>query len=234
MQPRTLAILITIFPLLASNGAFLLSACQGLITWCMPYIDGCTTISNAGRSGDTIFYYRALVFPYSVLLVLFWLYSKKWLALLYGHGTKAALFIMWLGVVGSIGLLIYIDFLGTAGEINSLMRRLGAALYFILIPLAQSLMLYQHYKILNNKPDSLINTKALRYQLVIVLLMLFIAVASVFIVVTGNDTSQIENIVEWNFSLLVNLYSAGMILIWKDYRQVLSSNAANKRKGSIS
>jgi len=222
MQPRTLAILITVFPLLASNGAFLLSAYGGLISWCMPYIDGCTTISNAGRSGDTIFYYRALVFPYSVLLVLFWLYSKNWLQLLHGHSTRAALGIMWLGVIGSIGLLIYIDFLGTAGEINSLLRRIGAALYFILIPLAQSLMLYQHYKILHNKPDTLINTRVLRYQLVIVLLMLFIAMAGVFIVVTGNDTSEIENIVEWNFSLLVNLYSAGMILIWKDYRQVFN------------
>ena len=222
MQPRTLAILITVFPLLASNGAFLLSASEGLISWCMPYIDGCTTISNAGRSGDTIFYYRALVFPYSVLLVLFWLYSKKWLDILNGHSTKAALSMMWLGVIGSIGLLIYIDFLGTTGEINSLMRRMGAALYFMLIPLAQCLMLYQHYKLLRNKPDALINSKVLQYQLVIVLLMTIIAVASIFIVVTGNDTSEIENIVEWNFSLLVNLYSAGMILIWKDYRQVFN------------
>ena len=222
MQPGTLAILITVLPLLASNGAFLLSAGQGLISWCMPYIDGCTTISNAGRSGDTIFYYRALVFPYSVLLVLFWLNCKKWLDFLGGHRTKAALSTMWLGVVGSLGLLLYIDYLGTTGEINSLMRRMGAALYFILIPVAQSLLLYQHYKILRNKPDVLLNTKVLQYQLVIVLLMLFIAVASIFIVVTGNDTSEIENIVEWNFSLLVNLYSAGMIFIWKDYRQVLT------------
>ena len=222
MQPRTLAILITVFPLLASNGAFLLSASEGLISWCMPYIDGCTTISNAGRSGDTIFYYRALVFPYSVLLLLFWLYSKKWLDLLNGHSTKAALSMMWLGVIGSIGLLIYIDFLGTTGEINNLMRRMGAALYFILIPLAQCLMLYQHYKILRNRPDESINIKVLQYQFVIVLLMTIIAVASIFIVMTGNDTSEIENIVEWNFSLLVNLYSAGMILIWKDYRQVFN------------
>jgi hypothetical protein len=222
MQPRTLAILITVLPLLASNGAFLLSAYDGLISWCMPYIDGCTTISNAGRSGDTIFYYRALVFPYSVLLLLFWVYSKKWLDLLHGHSTQGAQSILWLGVLGSIGLLVYIDFLGTTGEVYSLMRRIGAAMYFVLIPLAQSMLLFQHYKVLHKSPDSLINPKVLQYQLVIVLLMLTIAVASVFFVVTGKNTSAIENIVEWNFSLLVNLYSAGMILIWKDYRQVFN------------
>ena len=222
MQPRTLAILITVLPLLASNGAFLLSAYEGLISWCMPYIDGCTTISNAGRSGDTIFYYRALVFPYSVLLLLFWVYSRKWLDLLHGHSKQATQIILWLGVLGSIGLLIYINFLGATGDIYSLMRRIGAALYFVLIPLAQSMLLYQHYKVLHKSPDSLIKPKVLQYQLVIVLLMLAIAVASVFFVVTGKNTSAIENIVEWNFSLLVNLYSAGMILIWKNYRQVFN------------
>lgn len=226
MQPATLAILMLVLPLLASNGAYLLSANAGLIAWCMPYIDGCTTISQAGRSGDTIFYYRALVFPYSVLLMLFWVYSKKWLDYIHGYTTKSAQIILWLGVVGSIALLIYIDFLGTAGETNRLMRRIGAMLYFTLIPLAQSLLLYQHYKILRNKPDISIKPKVLQYQLFIILLMLVIVVTSAFLVVTGNDTSEMENIVEWNFSLLVNLYFAGMILIWKNYRQVFTVGTA--------
>jgi hypothetical protein len=64
-----------------------------------------------------------------------------------------------LGVAGSVALLIYIDFLGTTGEINRLMRRIGAMLYFTLIPLAQSVMLYQHYKLLRNKPESFYNTE---------------------------------------------------------------------------
>jgi hypothetical protein len=222
MQPRILTIFIVILPLLASNGAFLLSAYQGFVPWCNPYVDGCTTISQAGRSGSTIFFYRALVFPYSVLLILFWVYSKEWLQLLHGRSTKAAQFILWLGVIGSIALLIYIDFLGTTGEFNRFMRRIGAMLYFTLIPLAQSLLLFQHYKLLSKKPDIPIKKKVLQYQLIIVLLMMIIAAASVFFVLTGSNTTDVENIVEWNFSLLVNLYFAGMILIWKDCRQIFT------------
>ena len=226
MQPRTLAILVTILPLLASNGAYLLSAFEGSVPWCMPYIDGCTTISQAGRSGNTIFYYRALVMTYSVLLMWFWLYSKSWLELLHGHTTKIARIILWLGLAGSIALLIYIDFLGTTGEINRFMRRIGAMLYFTLTPLAQSLMLNQHYNILRKKPEVSINPKVLQYQLIILLLMLLIVVISIFLFVTDNITYEIENIVEWNFSLLVNLYFAGMILMWKDYRHVFTITAA--------
>ena len=228
MQPRILAILVVILPLLASNGAFLLSAYEGYVPWCMPYFDGCTTISQAGRSGDTIFFYRALVFPYSVLLILFWVYSKEWIELLHGYSTNAAQVILWLGVAGSVALLVYIDFLGTTGEINRFMRRIGAMLYFTLIPLAQSLMLYQHYKLKRNNPEVTIRPKILQYQLIIMMLMLTIGVTSLIFVLTGKSTSEIENIVEWNFSLLVNLYFAGTILIWKDYRRVFMIRASKK------
>ena len=226
MQPRSLAILVVILPLFASNGAYLLSAFEGLVPWCMPYIDGCTTISQAGRSGNTIFFYRAVVFTYSVLLMLFWLYSKNWLELLHGHTTNIARIIFWLGFTGSIALLIYIDFLGTTGEINHFMRSTGAILYFTLTPLAQSLMLYQHYKIFRNKSEVSIKPKVLRYQLIILVSMLMIGLISIFLVVTDDITYEIENIVEWNSSLLVNLYFAGMILMWKDYRHVFTIRAA--------
>jgi len=222
MQPASLAIFIVLLPLLASNGAFLLSAHHEFVPWCIPYVDGCSTISQAGRSGDTIFFYRALVFPYSVLLMLFWLYCVKWLDSVHGYRTKAAHVTFWLGLAGSTGLLIYIDYLGTTGEVNELLRRTGAALYFILIPLAQSLLLYQHYQILRKKPENTIDSGVVRYQLIIVLLMLIVAVASVILVATGKDSYEIQNIVEWNFSLLINMYSAGMILLWKDFRQVLT------------
>jgi hypothetical protein len=221
MQPGLIATLIVILPLLASNGAFLLSANAGHVPWCLPYIDGCSTISQAGRSGQTIFYYRALVFPYGILLMLFWVYTLKWLDALRGHRAKVAYIIFWLGMIGSIGLLVYIDFLGAEGEFNSTMRRTGAALYFVLIPLAQSLLLYQHYKLILTRPKITVNRNVLQYQFGIILLMLMVAIASVIFVVTDRDSYVVQNIVEWNFSLLINLYSAGMVLLWKDYRQSL-------------
>jgi uncharacterized protein YybS (DUF2232 family) len=131
-------------------------------------------------------------------------------------------------VVGSVALLVYIDFLGTTGEVNRFMRRIGAMLYFTLIALAQSLLLYQHYKVRRMRPETSINPTVLQYQLVITLLMLTIAVASVLLVTTGYNSYEVENIVEWNFSLLINLYSAGMIMLWRDYRQVFTTSAAEK------
>ncbi len=192
----------------------------------MPYIDGCTSISRAGRSGNSIFLYRALVMTYSVLLMCFWIYSKSWLELLHGHTTKMARIIFWLGLTGALALLIYIDFLGTTGEFNRFMRRIGAMLYFTLTPLAQFLLLKQHYNILHKKLDVSIKPVVLQYQLIISLLMLIIAAISIFLVVTNTKTYESENIVEWNFSLLLNLYFLGMVFIWKDYRHVFTIGTA--------
>ena len=110
MQPRTLALIITILPFLAFNGVYLLSAYEGTVPWCLPYIDGCTTISQAARSGNSIFIFRAVMIAHAVLLIWFWIYARNWLNLLYGRSMKVANVMLWLGVIAAIFLIIYIDF----------------------------------------------------------------------------------------------------------------------------
>lgn len=224
MQPRILAILVTFLPLFACNGAYLLSAYDGFVPWCIPYIDGCTTISRAARSGNAIFLFRAMMIAYGVLLIGFWIYSKHWLNLLHGRAIKTSNIILWLGLVGAVALIIYIDFLGTTGEVNRYMRRYGIMVFFTFTSLAQLLMLDQHYKVLRKSSCVSINQVVLKYQLVVLLLMLLIGIISILINLTQNKTYESENIVEWNFSLLIALYFSGMIIIWKDYRNVFTVN----------
>ena len=226
MQPRTLVIILTLLPLLACNGAYLLSAYEGFIPWCIPYIDGCTTISRAARSGNAIFLFRVAMIAYCVFLMWFWIYSRHWLNLLHGHSTKTAHIILWLGLTGTISLVIYVAFLGTTGEVNNFMRRFGIMIFFTLTPLAQLLLLNQHYKILSKAPEVLINRRVLQYQLIVLLLMLIIGIVSSLLGVTQSKTYESENIVEWNFSLLLAMYFAGMVFIWKNFRYSFSNKAA--------
>ena len=226
MQPRTLALIITVLPFLASHAVYLLSAYQGFIPWCLPYIDGCTTISQAARSGNSIFIYRATMMVYGVLLIWFWIYAQHWLNLLYGSSTKIARIILWLGIVGAIFLIIYIDFLGTTGEVNRFMRRYGIMVFFTFTPLAQLLLLKQHFNILPSLPEGTLKPRVLQYQLVVLLLMLLIGIISTSLDATQSKTYESENIVEWTFSLLLNLYFIGMIFIWKDYRYYLKNESS--------
>ncbi len=99
--------------------------------------------------------------------------------------------------------------------------------FFIFTPLAQLLMLRQHYNISSSKPEVAIKPGVLHYQLFILLLMLIIGIISITLDVTQNKTYEIENIVEWNFSLLLNMYFLAMIFIWKDYRYYLKNNSSS-------
>jgi hypothetical protein len=226
MQPRTLAIIITVLPLLISNAVFLLSAYEGHIPWCMPYIDGCTSISRAARSGNSIYLFRPTMIAYAVLLIWFWIMTKQWLHQLYGHTTKVAHCITWLGIIGAIFLIVYIDYLGTTGEVNRFMRRYGIMIFFTFTPLAQLLLLNQHYKSLPFLPEKNTLLPVLRYQLTILILMLMIGITSIILDIAQIKTDKTENIVEWDFSLLLNLYFLGMVFIWKNFRSILQADTS--------
>lgn len=213
MQPRTLVIIITILPVFVSNAVYLYSAGQQLIPWCNPYLDGCASISLAARSGDAIFLFRATMIPYAVLLIIFWWMTCHWLKQVCWQQTKITTTIFWFGVVGALSLIIYVTFLGSEGEVYRFMRRHGVMIFFTMTPFAQLLLYKVHINCLDNTTSN-----TLRYQLVILILMLLIALASTYMEATQSKTYESENIVEWNFSLLMNLYFAGMIVLWKDFR----------------
>ena len=222
MQPRLLAIIITILPLIATNAVYLLSAYEGNVPWCNPYFDGCTTISKAARSGNSIYIYRATMIAYSVLLIWFWIYTSQWLLKLLGEVTRLSKTIMWLGIIGALFLMVYIDFLGTTGEINRFMRRYGIMIFFTFTPLAQVLLLKLHFKALSAAASDNLKRPVLNFQLYVLLIMCIIGIVSIILDVAQLKTYQSENIVEWTFAFLLNMYFAGMVIIWRDYRYHLS------------
>ena len=222
MQPRTLAILITLLPLVTTNAVYLLSAYEGNVPWCNPYFDGCTTISQAARSGNSIYLFRATMIAYAVLMIWFWLYTRQWLQQILDEKSRLTNTILWLGIIGSLFLLVYIDFLGTTGEINRFMRRYGIMFYFTFTPLAQVLLLKLHYSALESGTTENVKKPVLQFQLYVLLLMSIIGIISIVLDVAQLKTYQSENIVEWTFALLMSLYFAGMIFIWRDFRYQLT------------
>ncbi|MBT8133909.1 MAG: hypothetical protein KJO03_05315, partial [Gammaproteobacteria bacterium] len=62
----------------------------------------------------------------------------------------------------------------------------------------------------------------LNFQLYVLLIMCIIGIVSIILDVAQLKTYQSENIVEWTFAFLLNMYFAGMVLIWRNYRYHLS------------
>lgn len=215
MQPRTIALLVSLLPIIAANLAYLISAFDGHVPWCIPYIDGCTTISRAARHGDAIYVFRALMMFYAVLLIWYWWVVKAWLTRLDNPSTHITSLIFFLGVFAALCLIIYIDYLGSSGAVYRFMRRHGVILYFSLTPLAHLLMMHQIIKLKIENTDIPVTNNILRYQTTVISLIVIMGITDVIMSYTGTKTYESQNIVEWNYALLMTLFFASSIFMWK-------------------
>lgn len=214
MQPWHIAWTLCLVPIVAVHGAYLISLAADSAEACIPYIEGCTSISRAARVGDALFFFRGLVMPCASLLVFFWWLQKTWLNQLLPSAHRKHVWIFASGAIGALFLLLYANFLGSNGEIYNLLRRFGVTLYFSLTAMAQLVSLHT----LTRKDIELpVSTRRLvQGQLVLVSLQWVIGLGNVVAkLLLPDKANQIENVVEWHFALYMTLFFALSAVMWK-------------------
>ncbi len=125
LQPLVAGLL----PAVAAVSAFQISVAHGTFPSCNQYIDGCVSISYAGRYGVANHVFRALMVPTAVLQALTWLLCTAWLLRL-GATGRSLKWMPWLGLAAGIFLVVYGTFIGTEGKVYQLLRRHGVMVYF--------------------------------------------------------------------------------------------------------
>ena len=105
---------------------------------CVPYFEGCTSISSAGRYGISYYLFKVGMVCGAVLLVLFWRGMAAHIRAATGKGAPV---VALTGTGGAVFLVLYTAFLGSEGDFYFLMRRFGSLLYFGLTMLAQLMAL---------------------------------------------------------------------------------------------
>lgn len=218
MQPVHTAWLVFLIPLLTVHACWLWSSLTGAIEWCLPYWSGCTSISRAARSSDALFLFRAAMMINACLLAIYWLQAGNLLRL---QGKRQP--IIWMQLTGMAGvafLILYVDFLGTNGELYQLLRRYGVTFYFAFTLLAQLLLLRQLLPLTQTQPAAAPWIKAKTW---LCWWILALGIASI----AGNALLQDpakdhwENIMEWHFALAMNTWFGLSAVLWQrlGYRQ---------------
>lgn len=119
-----------LLPAVAALTALWISIELGLIPPCNPLLDGCVSISRAGRHDLPNHIFRALVLPAAVLQGLTWMLCAAWLKGMDTEARKLLRILPWLGVLAGVFLILYGTFLGTDGLAYRFMRRQGITFYF--------------------------------------------------------------------------------------------------------
>lgn len=147
MNVRPLALLAALLPFLAVNATYLVAAGHGLVDWCNPYVDSCTSISATGRHPPASYLFRATMLPAAVIMAAYWWCNHAWLGDLRRRAGDRPLrsnhWMLALGVLACVGLVLYVTVLGERGDAWRTQRRVGTILFFSFTFLAQLLFLAQ-------------------------------------------------------------------------------------------
>ena len=138
---RQLPLAAGLLPLFAATGAHWLGVEAGHLPACIPYVEGCTSISATGRHPPGSFLFKAVQMPFAIVLAVVWILALDWLNTFPRQpSTLRARLILVFGLSGAAALLVYTSFLGTTEPFYEFMRRFGIYVYFAGTVFAQILV----------------------------------------------------------------------------------------------
>lgn len=206
-----LALMVAVLPVLATHLAWGLSLHAGHIPWCVPYLEGCTSISRAARHGLGNDLFRMVMLPTAALQALFWVAVASWLR---AGGAQVAASVPWLGLLAAVFLALYVTFLGSEGDIYRLLRRYGVTVYFAATYLALLASLRALHKTRGAQDP------AYRPLLAVALGLLALGVlstAATAFVDSRELKDRIENVLEWHLG--VWLTAMFLVVAWRWWRE---------------
>lgn len=207
-------LLVALVPFFAAHLAYAISIQAGHVPSCVPYLEGCTSISRAARHGLGNHLFRLLMLPSALLLALHWLSVRGWLR--ETHGDPAAgRSLLFLGPFAGLALATYVAFLGTEGDIYRWLRQNGAQLYFASVYIAQLVFVHRY----RQTPDH--RRGIVAAMLAIALAMLALGIGYTAVANTMGDPElkdRMENLLEWHIGLLMTAWYLLQTAIWRRSR----------------
>jgi hypothetical protein len=200
----------------AAHAAYLLNVYAGTDLAaefiCIPYIDGCVSISRAARSGPGLMLFKVLMLWASLMLVLSWKYVRDWLLGLRACGDKRAWVLSILGTIGALFLVFYVTALGNEDEWYRWQRRYGVIFYFGGTALAQLLLVWVLWPLRGHLAGGRAAGPIVTLTALVTLQWALGVFSSVKRLIFDDPQfiDRIENIIEWCYALPM---AAGFIVI---------------------
>jgi hypothetical protein len=208
LRPAWLAFAVGLVPILAVHAAYVVAAIEQRVEWCIPYLEGCTSISKAARFGLANHLFKALMLPTAAALILFWLCAHAWMATQNAGAVRRRYAMTSLGVIGAVFLILYASFLGVEGEAYQWMRRYGVTVYFSFTVLA-------HMFLASMLPSDGVPSRLRRQLTALCATMLLLGVASLPLQHLVENRKAAVNAIEWLYALLMTIAFILVGLAWR-------------------
>ena len=215
---RYLSLIVFVLPLFTVVVSYIASVRLNLVSFCIPNLDGCTSISRVGRYEPVKYFFKPFMYLFGVFLLLYWRENFLKLKLLISN-NKQLLFTYIVGIISVLFLFLYIFFLGES-NIYRFFRRIGIYIYIFFTVIAQVLLAIQYIKLKNEKH---LNYKFIKFKLILSILLISLGVMVLPILVTKIENfPEIKNIISWNYFFLIQVYYLITFFCWKPQSHTLS------------
>ena len=215
---RYLSLVVFALPLFTVVISYIVSVRLNLVSFCIPNLDGCTSISRVGRYEPVKYFFKPFMYLFGVFLLLYWRENFLKLKLLISN-NKQLLFSYIVVIISVLFLFLYIFFLGES-NIYRFFRRIGIYIYIFFTVFAQVLLAIQYIKLKNEKH---LNYKFIKFKLILSILLISLGVIVLPILVTKIESfPEIKNIISWNYFFLIQLYYLITFFCWKPQSHTLS------------
>ncbi len=209
MNIKKLSLIIFLLPTFTVIVSYLLSLSFEYVPFCIPNIDGCTSISRTGRYYPVNVFFKLSLFLSGFLVFFYWyknfIFFKKYKFVLMNYA-----FI--LSIISIIFLFLYLIFLGESSYYK-FFRKVGIFIYILFSIISELFLSIIYYKTI--KINRFLNTFFIKFKLNLSIILIVLAIILFpLMVMKINNISELRNMISWNYFLLIQVNFLITFLIW--------------------
>ena len=198
-----------ILPILTVLISYYLSIKFDYVQFCIPNIDGCTSISQVGRYPPINYFFKTFMFISILIIFIYW--KSNYTLLSHNNSLLLYKITFLLGIFSVIFFALYITFLGE-GDYYRFFRRIGIFIYIFFTVISELLLSISYKK--NSylfKNDKIINFK-FYFNLVLSTFGLILLPLVIYRII---DYPNFKNIVSWNYFIFIQINFLITFFCWK-------------------
>jgi hypothetical protein len=178
-----------------------------------PFLYGETSISNLVKQYPINYFFKSFLYLGVILMFFYWTAYNQVFKIIINKKKNTFYFF---GIASAFCLLFHIYFLGTSSENEILkdFRRIVIILFILFELLAQTFLAFKIYKYKNiffkYSYSLIVFTK-----IIFVSIVLFSSLTIIFLLIFYDFPKNIDNILEWNYFIILLIFYLFSSLMWK-------------------
>lgn len=214
MNLNFIPVITAVLPAVAVNVCYLIAAQRGHVPWCIPYVDSCTSISAVGRDSPESHVFRATIIPTAVFMMIYWRLNYEWFKTLNSQMRTWNRSMLYCGIIGSIGIIVYTTVLGAVGQEYYLQRRLGVTTFYFFTLLAQLIMTSQVSVVAKRRPAP-VSVGVIRSLIAICAMVATLGLINITSGILYEGYGDIDDAIAWTVTLVILAYFFVTYFAWK-------------------